>query len=83
MQFSGAFVAASNTSVIYFEAYNSLGLYNLDDVSITGPVAGDCLVRVCVGDGGGVPEPASWALMILGFGGVGAALRRQSRVLLA
>jgi hypothetical protein len=25
----------------------------------------------------GVPEPAAWALMILGFGGVGAALRRS------
>jgi hypothetical protein len=25
----------------------------------------------------GVPEPASWALMILGFGGVGAVLRRR------
>lgn len=24
-----------------------------------------------------VPEPATWALMILGFGGIGAALRRQ------
>jgi hypothetical protein len=28
---------------------------------------------------GGVPEPASWALMILGFGGAGAALRGQRR----
>ena len=27
--------------------------------------------------GGGVPEPASWALMILGFGGAGAVLRRR------
>ena len=27
---------------------------------------------------GGVPEPASWALMILGFGGVGAAMRRRT-----
>jgi hypothetical protein len=27
----------------------------------------------------GVPEPASWALMILGFGGAGAALRGQRR----
>jgi hypothetical protein len=27
--------------------------------------------------GGGVPEPASWALMILGFGAAGAALRRR------
>ena len=29
------------------------------------------------GAGGGVPEPASWALMLLGFGGLGAALRRR------
>ena len=28
----------------------------------------------------GVPEPASWALMILGFGGAGAMLRRRRRV---
>jgi PEP-CTERM motif len=28
---------------------------------------------------GGVPEPASWALMILGFGGAGVALRAQRR----
>jgi hypothetical protein len=27
--------------------------------------------------GGGVPEPASWALMIAGFGALGAALRRR------
>jgi len=27
---------------------------------------------------GGVPEPASWALMIAGFGLAGAALRRRS-----
>jgi hypothetical protein len=26
---------------------------------------------------GAIPEPASWALMILGFGGVGAAVRRR------
>ena len=28
---------------------------------------------------GGVPEPTSWALMILGFGGAGAVLRGQRR----
>jgi hypothetical protein len=27
--------------------------------------------------GPGVPEPATWAMMILGFGGVGAVLRRR------
>ena len=31
------------------------------------------------GHGGGVPEPATWAMMLLGFGGVGAALRAAHR----
>lgn len=29
--------------------------------------------------GGAVPEPSAWALMILGFGGAGAMLRRRGR----
>ena len=29
------------------------------------------------GGGGVIPEPATWAMMILGFGGVGALLRRR------
>ena len=29
------------------------------------------------GGGGAIPEPASWVLLIVGFGGVGAALRRR------
>lgn len=32
---------------------------------------------------GGVPEPGAWALMILGFGAAGHALRRQRRLLAA
>jgi len=35
---------------------------------------------VGVPDGIVVPEPASWALLILGFGGVGAALRTRKRL---
>uniref|UniRef100_UPI003982F4AA PEPxxWA-CTERM sorting domain-containing protein n=1 Tax=Phenylobacterium sp. TaxID=1871053 RepID=UPI003982F4AA len=27
--------------------------------------------------GGGVPEPATWAVMLVGFAGIGAALRRR------
>lgn len=34
-----------------------------------------CASRVC--GGGGVPEPATWALTILGFGLTGAVLRRR------
>lgn len=33
--------------------------------------------------GGAVPEPASWALMLLGFGAVGHALRRTGRAVKA
>ncbi len=30
-------------------------------------------------DAGGIPEPATWAFMILGFGLVGAAMRRRQK----
>jgi len=33
--------------------------------------------------GGGVPEPATWAMMLVGFGGMGAILRRRRAVALA
>ena len=32
--------------------------------------------------GGAVPEPSTWALMMVGFGGLGAMLRRRSRTAL-
>jgi len=31
--------------------------------------------------GGGVPEPATWAMMILGMGGIGVTLRRRRSAL--
>jgi hypothetical protein len=33
--------------------------------------------------GGAVPEPAAWALMIIGFGGAGVALRRRRTLVAA
>jgi hypothetical protein len=32
---------------------------------------------------GGVPEPATWAMMLLGFGGIGVAMRRRRKEALA
>lgn len=51
-------------------------------VGTTGFQAGPGLDNVVLSvTGGGVPEPASWALMIAGFGGVGAAMRRRRAAL--
>ena len=35
------------------------------------------------GGGGSVPEPTTWALMLVGFGGLGAMLRRSRKTVLA
>jgi hypothetical protein len=49
--------------------------WSMDNVSY-----GTAWQRVAVDEGPlGVPEPASWALMMLGFGGLGATLRQQRR----
>lgn len=37
----------------------------------------DDVVLATGGRAGGIPEPGAWALMILGFGGVGGMLRRR------
>jgi Bacterial pre-peptidase C-terminal domain/PEP-CTERM motif len=56
----------------YFGALRGFGnsVYNYD-LSITGLTA-------TPGVGGGVPEPATWAMMIIGFGLVGGAMRRRT-----
>ena len=36
-------------------------------------------LTVQIGDVGAVPEPSTWAMMLLGFAGIGAAMRRRRR----
>jgi len=43
----------------------------------TGPLSVENIIKV--GSGAAVPEPSTWALMILGMGGVGATLRRTRK----
>jgi hypothetical protein len=51
----------------------TLTLNNVQGIS--GPVSVENVIKI----GSGTPEPASWALMILGLGGIGGALRRNRK----
>jgi hypothetical protein len=74
-EFSGSYVATSTQTEITFAGFNSAGYYLLDDVSVTGPLAGE--IDLPGGGVGAVPEPQTWALMLMGFAAVGAAVRRR------
>lgn len=72
--FSFNAIATSASSVLSFEFQQQPGYYYLDSISVTD-----------LGQGGAVPEPVAWRMMILGFGIAGALLRkptaRRARVL--
>ncbi len=57
------------------------GLYKVN-LAVSGLAGGDRSLDVFAKVGQGVPavpEPATWAFMILGFGGIGGAMRRQRK----
>ncbi len=77
-----------------FEVYATAGAYGFGDftaeaVRNDGPTRGTLLANIGINavgiPGGGdgnpslVPEPASWAMMVFGFGLVGAGMRRRTR----
>jgi hypothetical protein len=72
-------ITGTNLSVKTANAYNghpiNFAVDALGAGSSTGTVAG--------GLSASVPEPAAWALMIVGFGGIGAALRVRRRAFAA
>jgi hypothetical protein len=61
-----SFILTFNSTGVGHASGKSLSNFN---ASATGNFAADA-----------IPEPASWALMIMGFGGVGAMLRNRRRV---
>ncbi|HVK42873.1 MAG TPA: PEPxxWA-CTERM sorting domain-containing protein [Phenylobacterium sp.] len=64
-QFS-ATVLGSGSDALVFTAYNDSSFTFLDAVSVFGAVSA-------------VPEPATWAMMIVGFGAAGSMARRSRR----
>ncbi len=67
----------------FFTRFQSISPAILGQDSGVGIQCGGLNQRPC--DGGGVvgnpvPEPATWAMMIMGFGGVGAVIRRRRLV---
>ena len=57
--------------------YVGVGYARLTEVDIDiGNASYSGVITFMPGSTGAVPEPGAWALMILGFGGAGAVLRR-------
>ena len=59
-----AFTASGSTTTISLIGNSGVNYIGLDNVSVVQTAAG-------------VPEPAIWTMMLIGFGGIGAALRTR------
>jgi hypothetical protein len=77
--FNGGFYAneAWNRSTTDFSNVSLTGLVNFDLTGLNDHVFARFTY---VGTAGSVPEPSSWAMMLLGFGAIAIAMRRRRRI---
>jgi len=82
--FSSLSITAPNLGFTQFNAPTLFTGLPSDPTFLTGSFT---LVNPFFGNGtlsispvAGVPEPATWAMMLVGFGGIGFAMRRRSKV---
>jgi hypothetical protein len=74
-QVTGVWQHFTYTGVTGVDGLKSIALTNLN----TEPSGNDFALDDMSVSGVAVPEPASWALMLVGFGGLGAMLRANRR----
>ena len=67
---------AGNVSVFWLFDFGTTGA---DFVTLDNPEGWSNAALYTTGDPPAVPEPATWAMMLLGFGAAGAAMRRSRR----
>ena len=78
---TGTFTAANSSDYVVFDAPNQPGDNDtaIDFITVNGtPGVGTTYLAPTPT---GVPEPASWALMLAGFGAAGAAIRSRRRAI--
>jgi hypothetical protein len=67
----------TTTGGYYFAADISQTIVGSD--AVTGVVAADGFTGVKIGDTGGVPESSTWAMMLIGFAGIGFVAYRRAK----
>lgn len=65
-----------------FSLVNGSPVFNLGSFNLSSITSGPATITIRA-VGGAVPEPATWAMMLLGFGGIGFAMRRARNPMLA
>ncbi len=77
---NGATFALSPTGNFEFGDVGPIALQAINTLVVNGYTGGGGGFGGSLAFAGAIPEPATWGLMILGFGAVGAAMRRREKV---
>ncbi len=62
-----------------FTLVNSMPVFKTGSFNLTSIVSGSSTLRISA-VAAAVPEPTTWAMMLVGFGSIGYAMRRRSKV---
>lgn len=74
---AGVFERSIQAGEVYLVTVTQGSIIQDSGLNLAASLRGDFAYRITEQPAGGVPEPQTWALMILGFGGAGAVIRRR------